>query len=57
MCSEPVTFGGGMTIAVRRRAGALGPAGAEGTRLLPSPVDAALDLRGLVGLIDHRGFA
>ncbi len=30
-----------------------GPAGAEGFRLLPSLVNAALDLRGLIGLFDH----
>ena len=35
------------------RARALGPAGLEGAGLLPRPVDAALDLRGLIGLIDH----
>ena len=32
---------------------ALGPAGAERARLLPCRVDAALDLGGLVGLVDH----
>ena len=34
----------------------LGPAGAERARLLPGGVDAALDLGGLVGLVDHCGF-
>jgi len=39
------------------RTGALGPAGAKGARLFPCPVNAALDLRGQIGLIDHCGFA
>ena len=41
---------------VRLRAGALGPAGAEGARLFPSPVNTILDLGGLVGLIDRHWF-
>ena len=44
MCSEPVTFGGGMTMvngsASVRRAGA----GAEGVRLLPDLGDLRLDV-------------
>ncbi len=39
---------------VRRGLSALGPAGAKGARLFPLLVDAALDLGGLIGLIDHR---
>ena len=42
---------------VRLRRGALGPAGAEGARLLPRPVDAAFDFGGLVSLVDHHRFA
>ena len=38
------------------RAGTLGPAGAKGARLFPSPVDSTLDLGGLVGLIDRHWF-
>ena len=34
----------------------LGPAGAEGARLLPGGVDAPLDRGGLVGLVDHCCF-
>src|SRR5262249_16462039 len=32
----------------------LGPASLEGARLLPQPGNALLDLRGLVGFLDHR---
>ena len=33
--------------------GALGPAGAEGARLLPRGVNAAFDLGGLISLVNH----
>ena len=45
-----------MTIEYGGAPRALGPAGAEGAGLLPGPVDAALDLGGLIGLIDHCRF-
>ena len=40
--------------AVGRRLGAFGPAGAEGACCFPCGVDAALDRRGLVGLVDRH---
>ena len=46
---------GGTIVNQLKRLGAraLGPTGAEGACLFPRPVDAALDFRGLVSLIDH----
>ncbi len=58
MCSEPVTFGGGMTMAIgRRRPRALRPPGAERACVLSQAgINAAFDLGRLVSLVDHGLF-
>ena len=56
MCSEPVTFGGGMTIEKGLRARLGAGAGLERAGLLPGLVDARLDGGRVVGLVEHVRF-
>ena len=53
--SEPVTFGGGMTMRERLRARLGARPGAEGVGLLPELANLRLDARGVVGLVEHVG--
>ena len=53
MCSEPVTFGGGITMRERLGVDAVRPAGLEGAGGLPGAGNAAFDVGGLIGLFDH----
>ena len=55
--SEPVTLGGGMTMAKGLAARAVGRARGEGGRLLPGAIDVAFDVLRLIGLVEHEGGA
>ena len=54
ICSEPVTFGGGMTMAKGRALVAAGLARGKRSSVLPEAVGRPLDGRGLIGLVEHR---
>ena len=53
MWSEPVTFGGGMTIENGGAPGFAPAPGLEGAGLLPKRCDPRLDRRRVVGLVEH----
>ena len=52
--SEPVTFGGGMTMAKGRASARSARPRGKRVRLFPEPIDRALDGGWLIGLVEHR---